>query len=79
MTLTCLAHYSGDCCGSQHHEPPLQVFVKNGTKVAKFREIVNHAIELKCNTFQEHCFCGCFSRVAHDKDWNLEEEVQGGA
>ena len=39
-------------------------FVNNGTKIEKFREIADHAIELSCNIVfdkahtQEHCLYG---------------------
>ena len=62
-------------------------FVKNGTKVANFRDTVNSAIELTCNI----AFDGtdtpraCFLRAvtiflcyALDRDWNLEEEISVG-
>ena len=61
-------------------------FVNNGTKVANFREIVNHAIELTCNI----AFDGThtpralfllrvivFLCCAHDNDWDLKEEMHG--
>ena len=62
-------------------------FVNDRTKVAKFRETVNCAIELTCNiafdgahTPKGVFFTGgdcVFLCYAHDKDWNLEEEMQG--
>ena len=61
-------------------------FVNNGSKVAKFRETVSSAIELTCNIAFNgaHTPRACFLRAvtislchAHDKDWNIEEEMQG--
>ena len=63
-------------------------FVNNGTKVAKFRDTVNSAIELKCNIAFDgaHTPRACFLRAvtiflcyAPDRDWNLDEEMQGWA
>ena len=51
-------------------------FVNNGTKVAKFRDTVNSAIELTPRA----CFLrvvSIFLSYAIDKDWNLEEEMKG--
>ena len=60
-------------------------FVNTGTKVAKFIDTVNSAIELTCNI----AFDGarpsraCFFRAVsillcheQDKDWNIEEKMQ---
>ena len=61
-------------------------FVNNGTKVAKFRDTVSSAIELTCNIAFDgaHIPRACFSRAvtvflcyAPDKDWDMEEEMQG--
>ena len=61
-------------------------FMNNGTNVAKFRDTVNSAIELKCNIAFDriHTPGACFLRVvtiflcyAPDRDRNLEEEMQG--
>ena len=47
-------------------------FVNNGTKVEKFREIVNLAIELTCN-----CADSDGGLVqCHDQDWDLKEEMR---
>ena len=62
-------------------------FVHNGTKVGNFRETVNCAIELTCNIAFDggHTPRSCFLRAVtvficyvHYKDWNLDEEMQGG-
>ena len=75
MKLKCLAHSSGDFCGSQR------------TKIEKFRKIVNHAIELSCNIVFDsmHIPRALIVRTmtvllcsAHDKDWDRKEEMQGG-
>ena len=61
-------------------------FVNIGTTFAKFRDTASSAIELTCNIIfdRSHTPRACFSRAvsfffchAHDKDWTLEEEVQG--
>ena len=61
-------------------------FVNNGTRVAKFRDTVSNAIELTCNIAFDgaHTPRECFLRAvtiflwdAPDKDWKLEEEMQG--
>ena len=61
-------------------------FMNNGTTIAKFRKIVNHAIELSCNIVLDrtHTPRALLVRTvtvllcsAHDKDWNLKEEMQG--
>ena len=44
--LKCFAHSSGDFCGSQHRRTSNHKFVNSGTKIEKFRKIVDHAIEL---------------------------------
>ena len=57
----------------------------NGTKVAKIRETVNSAIELTCNiafdgahTPRASFFDGRENFfVSPDRDWTLEEEMQG--
>ena len=63
-------------------------FVNNGTRVAKFRNTVSSAIELTCNIAFDgaHTPRECFLRAvtillcyALDKDWKLEEEMQGWA
>ena len=59
--------------------------MNNGTKVSKFRDTVNSAIELTCNIAFDgaHTPRACFLRAvtiflchAPDRDWNLEEEVR---
>ena len=64
----------------------IRKFVNNGTKVAKFRDTINSAIELTCNIACDgaHTPRACFLRAvsillchAQDKDWNIEEEMQG--
>ena len=61
-------------------------FTNSGTKVAKFRETVNSAIELTCSVAFDgtHTPRKCFFRAvtvllsyAPDKDWDLKEEMQG--
>ena len=61
-------------------------FVNNGTKVAKFRDTFSSAIELTCNIAIDgaHTPRECFLRAvtillcyALDRDWKLEEEMQG--
>ena len=60
--------------------------MNNGTKIDKFMKIVNHAIELSCNIVfdRTHTPRALFVRTvtvlvcsAHDKDWDLKEEMQG--
>ena len=48
MILTCLAHSSGDLWFSAPSSLNRK-FVNHGTKVAKFRDTVNSAIELTCD------------------------------
>ena len=61
-------------------------FVNNGTKVAKFRDTVNSAIEVTCNIAfgGAHTPRACFLRAvtfffcyAPEREWKLEEETQG--
>ena len=61
-------------------------FVSNGTKVAKFIDTVSSAIELTCNIAFDGARTprACFLRAvtillsnAPDKEWKLEEEMQG--
>ena len=61
-------------------------FVNNGTRVAKFRDTVSSAIELTCNIAFDgahtprECFLWAVTFLlcyAPDKDWKLEEEMQG--
>ena len=61
-------------------------FANDGTKVSKFRDTVSSAIELTCNIAFDgaHTPRECFSRAvtillcyAPDRDWKLEEEMQG--
>ena len=56
--------------------------VNKGTKVANFREIVNHAIELTCNIACDGTHTpralflltvSVFLCCAHDKDWDLKK------
>ena len=60
-------------------------FVNNGTKIEKFREIVDHAIELSCNIVfdRTHTPRALFVRTVtvlvrrtHDKYWDVKEEMQ---
>ena len=53
-------------------------FVANGTRVAKFRDTVSSAIELTCNIAFDgaHTPREC-SVHAPDRDWKLEEQMQG--
>ena len=61
-------------------------FVNNGTKEAKFRDTVSSAVELTCNIAFDgaHTQIACFLRAetiflcfAPDRDWNIEEQLQG--
>ena len=64
MTLTCFAHSSGGLLWFSAPTNFNRKFVNNGTKVAKFRDTVNSAIELTCNIafdgahIPRACFCG---------------------
>ena len=87
MILTCLAHSSGGLLWFSEPTNLNRKFVHNGTKVVKFRDTVNSAIELTCNIAFDgvHTPKACFLRAvtiflcfAHDKDRNLEEAMQGG-
>ena len=49
MKLKCLAHSSGDFCGSPTNCN--HMFMKNETKNEKIKNTVNHAIELSWNIF----------------------------
>ena len=60
--------------------------MNNGTRVTKFRDTVSSAIELTCNVAFDgaHTPRECLLRAvtnmlcyALDKDWKLEEEMQG--
>ena len=59
--------------------------MNNGTKIDKFMKIVDHAIELSCNIVfdRTHTPRALFVRTvtvlvrsAHDKGWDLKEEMQ---
>ena len=78
--------FNGHCHGSHHQQTSNRKFVNNGTKVAKFRDTVNSAIELTCNIAFDgaHTPRACFLRAvtiflcyAPDKDCKMEEEMQG--
>ena len=53
-------------------------FVNNGTKVAKFRDTVNSAVELTCNIAFDGTRVTIFLCCALDRDWNLDEEISVG-
>ena len=79
----CFAHSSGDFSAPSNLNLK---FVNNGTKVAKFRETVNNAIEkIFSITFDGvHTPRACLLRsvsillsYSPDRDWDLEEEMKG--
>ena len=86
MILMCHAHRSGDFCGSPHRSRLKRKFANDVTKIAKHRETVNMAIEIKFNVPFDgvHTPRTCLLRAVSvllcnspDKDWNHEEELKG--
>ena len=77
---------SGDCCGFSSPTRLNQNFADNGTKVAKYHEGVNMAIEatfslsLGGSHTPRTCLLRSVGAVLYrspDKDWNVGREMKG--